>query len=1055
MADLTFQGRPFYRRTFVGRGADLARLQAAYAAAATGHGGLVMVAGEPGIGKTSLCERLTEHILTIGDSVLIGHCYEGGARALPYLPFVEALRTHVLSSEPDRLRDQMGDGAGLVAHLVPEVRPRCGIAPEPSSHPESDRYRLLQAVTDFLVAISLSPQPPAPHWDESSGVSQPDAPSQHAEEPRGRGLLLLLEDLHDADQGTLDLLVHLSRRLAGTRLLVVGTYRDVEVDRAHPLSAALAELRRIGSLEWVALRGLTAEDVQGMISRTSDHAPPRGLAGAVHSQTDGNPLFVQEVLRFLAESGHVGAEDGRWHGFAAERLASAIPAGLRDVIGQRLSRLSPTCNRMLAVAAVIGRSFDLETLEAVAGVDEETLLAALEEVVRVAVLQEHARPGVVQYRFAHALVRQTLYEELIAPRRRLLHQQVARVLEARYRGQGGLTPERGQEQREGDAPDALLHPRLAEHAAELAEHFSHSTDPADLAKAVRYGEIAAARAASVFAYDEAVRLLERAVQVQDALDPDDLAKRCDLLLAQAEAMLPAGETRRVADEVSPAALRLAAALGDHHRAARACLLALQALVYFGSYAMWHTPEYRRWTELADRYAGLDSPERVRANIYLSDLGIESGRLVDAWNLSLQGFDLARAIGDPEYIFAAANNLFSSPWPAHAYGSLLAVAEAPALSVRDGIQPRTLLRFLVTGGQVLVGEGQRGQAEKLWREIEPLTERSRDTFALHAPQLVEALRATLDGRLSEALAAAEQAQTLLAGLGMTDLSRQVATYHKLRLCLYLGYYNQALEDVGIAQADWWSRCVRPLCLALGGQHAQAREELHRQIQPLRQDCSEDVFGAPRLLIHLQTANLLGEEEVASRIMPLLAPVAGRTGLWPALTCVARHLGDAAVLVGDVAQAWTYYEQALAAAGRIRFRPEIALTQLAMAELFDRAPADRSRDRSHVDLDAVIAELEAMEMRPALERALRARDSLRGRHTRPRPAHPPDGLSARQIEYLGLLARGHTNKEIAAALVVSEAAVEQMLVRLYEKIGARHRAEAIRYAYDHGLTGPATP
>jgi len=284
-------------------------------------------------------------------------------------------------------------------------------------------------------------------------------------------LVVILEDLHDADRGTLDLLTHVSRNLGGSRLLVVGTYRDIEVDRTHPLSATLAELRRVASFRRVLLRGLTADEVQRMLSLLSGQEASWRLVEAVHRQTEGNPLFIQEVLRYLVEEGLIKREDGRWRRASDETpLEMGIPEGLRDVIGKRLARLSVECNRLLAVASVIGRDFSLATLRGVTGAEDGALVVALEEATRVAVLSEREQVGSVQYRFTHAFFRQTLYEELSAPRRIRLHQDVARALERQYAA------------------------RLAEHAAELAEHFSHSSDATDLAKAIEYGELAATRA---------------------------------------------------------------------------------------------------------------------------------------------------------------------------------------------------------------------------------------------------------------------------------------------------------------------------------------------------------------------------------------------------------------------------------------------------------------------------------------------------------------------------------------------------------------------------------
>jgi eukaryotic-like serine/threonine-protein kinase len=200
---------PMYRRAFVGRESELRQLQAAYDAAVSGQSALAMVVGEPGIGKTSLCEQVATYATIRGGKTLVGHCYEEGSLSLPYLPFVEAMRSYVLARDPDGLRRDLGSGAGEVARIVSEIRDRLQVELPASGAPDDDRWRLLQATGGFL---------------RNAAAVQP--------------LVLVLEDLHDADRGTLDLLLHLSRNLGAARLLIVGTYRDVEVDRAHPLSAS-------------------------------------------------------------------------------------------------------------------------------------------------------------------------------------------------------------------------------------------------------------------------------------------------------------------------------------------------------------------------------------------------------------------------------------------------------------------------------------------------------------------------------------------------------------------------------------------------------------------------------------------------------------------------------------------------------------------------------------------------------------------------------------------------------------------------------------------------
>ncbi|MGA8849590.1 MAG: protein kinase [Dehalococcoidia bacterium] len=540
---------PLYRRVFVGREPELKQLQTAFDGAISGQGALMMVMGEPGIGKTALCEQLATYVTLRGGRTLVGHCYEEGSLSLPYLAFVEALRSYVLTRKVKDLREELGSGAADVARIISEIRERLKIKLRPQKDPEEERYRLLQAVTSFL---------------SNAAAVQP--------------MMVVLEDLHDADRGTLDMLTHVSRNLTGARLLIVGTYRDVEVGRSHPLSAALAELRRVFNYGRVLLRGLNADEVRRMLKNIAQESVPWGLAEAVHRQTEGNPLFVQEVVRYLAEEGLIARKEGRWRPTRDTPLEMSIPEGLRDVIGKRLSLLSPECNQMLAVASVIGREFALETLKAVADINENVFVNALKEAVRLSVLEERSQTGVLRYRFTHAFFRQTLYEEMVAPQRLKLHRQVARFLETLYAK------------------------RLEEHAAEMAEHFSHSSYRPDLKKAVSYGQMAAKRAMNVYAYGEAVRLLDQALKVQGVLNPDDKEKICDLLLDLCDALLFVPDTRRILDVEAPTAFSLAESLGDGSRASRACMVALITIYNEQAGPGFATPQAAEWAERADRYA---------------------------------------------------------------------------------------------------------------------------------------------------------------------------------------------------------------------------------------------------------------------------------------------------------------------------------------------------------------------------------------------------------------------------------------------------------------------
>ncbi len=925
---------PLYRRTFVGREAELRQFKRAFDGALGGQGGLVMVVGEPGIGKTALCEQLATYSALRGGMTLVGHCYEEGSLSLPYLAFVEAMRSYVLDREPAGLSQELGSGAAEVARIVSEVRQRLGLEPAPDSaaDPDEDRWRLFQAVAGFL---------------RNAAATRP--------------LAIVLEDLHWADRGTLDLLVHLSRNLAGARLLIVGTYRDVEVDRTHPLSASLAELRRAASFDRVLLRGLTADEVQRMLGAITDQSISWGFAEAVHRQTEGNPLFVQEVVRYLAEEGLIQHEDGRWQRAGTTPLEMSIPEGLRDVIGRRLSRLSTECNRVLAVAAVVGRDFDLTSLQDVAGAEADAVIEALEEAVHVGILEEQTRPGAIRYRFTHAFFRQTLYEELSAPRRLRLHQQVARALETRYAA------------------------RLDEHAAELTDHFAQSTDPADLAKAVKYGELAARRALAVYAYREAARLLASTLEVQEVLDPDDRAKRCDLLLALGEALAPGGEPARVADEVAPAALELAQAMGDETRIAQVCELAVDALHRHNGSSAVFNETYREWGRRWDRYARPGTRARAYADSVMASLLLPTGHVSEANERVLRALELARSLDEPEVLFRAAASFLFPGRPLRYCGEQTRIAREFAERPRDGVRVSTVAPLLQRAQMYLIAAGERERAEAVWRELDAIAVHTRDVVSLLWPLERDAIRATLAGELEDVLALCERLIATASELGIPRAGEVAAVGLVFQPALMLGRWRQALSQ---HEADLTLGAGRPaiaMIRAVDGRVDEARAiarecltegllstpaELGRQAAK----SEEPIAWLPIGL--LEAALTIGDAELVRDVTAAFGDLGDATGVVARdfrVYNVARLLGGSATLRGDRDEGQRHHRRALEWATRVHHRPEIALTRLGMAELLlDGTPDNRAEAQRH--LDFAIEEFRAMKMQPALERALRHKGLL---------------------------------------------------------------------------------
>jgi predicted ATPase len=431
------------RAPFVGRGRELDDLLNRLMAAAGGDGGLVLVAGEPGIGKTRLLAELAHAASSRGWAVLNGRAYETEGMP-PYLPFVEALRGYLRASPPEALRGQLGQGAAEVALLVPELRDHLPDLPdEPSLSPEMERYRLFEGVTDVLCAIARSQE---------------------------SGLVLVLDDLHWADKPALLLLQHLIHRLAGVPLLVAGAYRTVDLDRTHPLAAMLAELRRENRYERLLLPALTAEDTATLIAEITDVTPAPAVVDAVQRETEGNPFFVSEVVRHLhAEGRDLAGPDSvpsRWD----------IPEGVRQVIGSRLSRLSPDTNRLLHAASVLRDGACFDVLATVSDIAPESLLDALDEALGAGMLRE-IDGG---YHFTHALIRQTLTAELNLPRRQRLHLRAAEGIER-------------------------VHARnLDGHIVVLAAHYRLAGVLAEPERALACTRRAAEAATAVYAWEEAV-----------------------------------------------------------------------------------------------------------------------------------------------------------------------------------------------------------------------------------------------------------------------------------------------------------------------------------------------------------------------------------------------------------------------------------------------------------------------------------------------------------------------------------------------------------------------
>jgi class 3 adenylate cyclase/tetratricopeptide (TPR) repeat protein len=582
---------------FSGRSVELERFTGLWKESAEGSRRVVLVSGEPGIGKTRLVTELCRVAHERGATVLWGRCDE--ELGVPYEPFAEALRQYAATVEPNRLRAEIGPLGGELTRIVPDLAARVPGLGEPlQGEPEAERHRLFESVVDLLGEMSVA------------------AP-----------VVLVLDDVHWADKPTLLLLRHVLRATVPLRLLVIATYRDTDLDRSHPLSDVLADLRREAGVERLDLHGLDVDGVSTLMEATAGHElgeEAHNLAQALVDETEGNPFFVGEVLLHLVETGALVERDGRWTTNVALGDMS-IPEGIREVVGRRLSRLSETANQALVLGAVIGPVFDVQTIQAAGGPAGEKLFDALDEATRAAIVREV--PGVVgSYAFTHALMRASLYEELTTTQRVRMHLRVGRAVETRHAA------------------------NLDGHLDELAYHYGEGALAGDAVKAVDFARRAGERAMTELAFEAAARHFERALGSLELEEEPDRVARCDLLTAWARALQAGGDDRR--ERVRGEAADAARELGDPDRFASAVLSLTEHQMVTSRFGFANEGFVALLEEALERLP--DKPSPLRAQL-LSTLALELQWTPQAERrraLAQEALDMARTTQDPEALVLA-------------------------------------------------------------------------------------------------------------------------------------------------------------------------------------------------------------------------------------------------------------------------------------------------------------------------------------------------------------------------------------------------------------------
>jgi tetratricopeptide (TPR) repeat protein len=865
------------RGRIVGRDTEIEALRRSWSETTHGRGGMVLVSGEPGSGKTRLARELVDYACITGGGVLSGGCYELEA-ATPYLPFIEALRLWVHTSSDDELRAAAGDSGAELARLAPELMSRIGPFPEgPSLSASEQRLRLYDGIARCLF---------------------------HLGEPSG--LLLFIDDLQWADQASLSLLHYLVRLVRRERLLILGCYRDTDLDRTHPLAEAVDTWNRERAAVRVHLGRLGLEDTSAMLTiLLGDECISEDFCADIHRETEGNPFFIEEVVKTLVDEEQIVCECGEWKR-QDEGEGLVLPQGVKAAIGRRLDHVSKQTTEVLRTAAILGKTFEFSELAAVADQTEDELLDAVDEAVAAQLMETRSGETIV---FTHDKIREVLFLELNPIRRRRLHGRVAEGLET-LREKGGRV-----------AVEDLAH---------------HSMEGGLLEKGFDYAMEAAADATALFAYADSIRLYERARECAEELGREDELSRID------EAM---GEVWGLKGEYLPSAdsyQRALDATDDPAEAVRLRCLIGEAYVTLG--------DARALPFVEDAKTALDPEtqptEFVRATMIEARFRHYNGQCRKAADLLCEIVEPAERSGETMLIGWVYGFL------AGAYQHLCEFEESRrwARSAVDLGKAHNNPSVESVGHEFLMEDAfMSGQS---WHEClehgarhRELAEKAHSSDRLAWNHLGVSFAKMMLGRLAEAEATAEQGLELATGLGDERLAVFIGAW-QAQAAADAGRLDEATEiadrlleradALGLNAGQLTSRNARAYVALLAGDHETVLEHT-READKLLEGSDEEVYPIWLGPIACQALIATGKLDEAEQRLETTLESTRRFDMphWEAMALKAR--GQLHVARGDEEAARKDLDTAIEIFEKLESRIELGRTLILRGEDHDIARA----------------------------------------------------------------------------------------------------------------------
>jgi len=875
---------------FVGRAELLGDLEGALRAAADGRGGLVFLSGEPGIGKTRAAEKFASLAREQGAMAHLGRCPEAEGAPV-FWPWVQLLRAHAAACPPSRLRELLGSEAPDLAQIAPEIHPdHSHLAPRPTLEPGPARFRLFDSMAQF--------------W-RRAGEREP--------------IVLVLDDLHRADDPSWLLLQFIARELGNSRILVIGTFREVELHRDRGRAASLGELTRLAPTQCFELEGFSREEVERFVELTIADPLSAETVTLLHEHSNGNPFFLTQIApRFDPRRRSGSGED--LHG----ELRLELPRGVREAVTQQLAGLSPTCRELLTVAAVIGRDFTLGALELATEHSRETVLDAMSAASEAGTIHE-SRDRIGHFRFEHILVRDVLRESLRTVDRVNLHRSV------------------------GEALERLYGPESEEHLAELAYHFAEAVPTGEEERAIGYAAAAGRAATERLAFEEAVRQYGRALEIADLSATPDDSRRFDLLLALGQAQIRAG-MRESAREVFRRAGEIAGRLEEPERLARVALEVAPG--FFAIETGVYDPLIVSLLEDALR-ALQPGDSELRAQLL--------GRLAIAlyWSESLprreqliqEAVGIAERLGDPATTAFVTHARVVALWGPDSF-------EDRAVESTDIIQKAEEAgdRELSLIGRVfrIATLLEAAEREDFDREIDifcRLVEDPRHLSTRWYASLFRAIRGTIEGRFDDAERLANE--FLAEGRRFQD-ANVIHAFCALIVTVrwHQGRSHEMIDGVSELSARYptvvgW-RCCLALFLADNGHRERAMRELGWIARDGLSKVPRDMNWLLCMALLAEACGILADPGWSAVVYRHLKPYASRLVVLgygvSAWGSVSRLLGILATTMSRWGEAEQHFRAALDREVRSKIQPWVAWTLLAYARMLVIQGRISDRDRA---------------------------------------------------------------------------------------------------------------